>query len=120
MGGLEVSLHAFFTLPLDGGEWSTSPPGHSTPGERTLLPIEKEVGWSTEQIWTFSRRGNCSLNKQVQAERTVYLHVFQFSIHTVVAVLTFSGMILHGLCPPYCFHQLTKGDIWDMFIIYKV
>jgi hypothetical protein len=64
MGGVVVSLHAFFTTPLDGGEWSTSLPGHSTPGERTLPPIEKEVEWSTEQIWTFWRQGNCSLNKQ--------------------------------------------------------
>ena len=34
--------------------------------------------------------------------------------------LTLSGTELHGLCPPCCFQQLTKGDIWDMFIIDKV
>jgi len=48
MGGVEVSLHAFFTSPLDGVEWSTLPPGHSTPGEKTLTPIEKEVRWSPQ------------------------------------------------------------------------
>ena len=77
MDAVEVSLHAFFTSPLDGGEWSTSVLGHSTPGERNLLPIEKEIGWSTEQIWTFWRRGNCSLNKQVQDDRTVYISNLQ-------------------------------------------
>jgi len=64
MVGIEVSLHAFFTLLLGRSEWSTSLPGHSTPGERTLLPIEKEIGWSLEQIWTFWRRGKCSPNEQ--------------------------------------------------------
>jgi len=73
MCGVEVCLHAFFTSPLDGGEWSTSLLCHSTPGERNLFPIEKEIGWSTEQFWTFWRRGNCSLNKQVQDDRTVCL-----------------------------------------------
>ena len=75
MGGVEVSLHAFITSPLDGGEWSASLPGHPTLAERTLLPIEKEVGWSTEQIRTFWRIGKCSLNKWVQDDRIVYLHV---------------------------------------------
>jgi len=39
MGGVEVSLHAFFTSTLGGGEWSASLLSHSTPGERNLLPI---------------------------------------------------------------------------------
>jgi hypothetical protein len=64
MGGIEVSLHAFFTSPLDGGEWATSLLGHSTRGGRTVLPVEKEVGWSTGQMWTFWRRWKCSLNKE--------------------------------------------------------
>jgi hypothetical protein len=77
MDGVEVSLHAFFILALDGGEWSTSLPGHSTlhPWGKALLPIENEIRWFTEQIWTFWRRGNCSLDNQVQDDRTVYLHV---------------------------------------------
>jgi len=28
-------LHAFLTLALDGGEWSSSHTGYFTPGERT-------------------------------------------------------------------------------------
>jgi hypothetical protein len=33
--GVEVWLHAFLNLALDGGEWSASHPSHSTPRERT-------------------------------------------------------------------------------------
>jgi len=33
--GVEVQLHVFLTLALDGGEWSASRPGHFTLGERT-------------------------------------------------------------------------------------
>jgi hypothetical protein len=32
--GAEVSLHAFLTLALDGGEWSASRPGRFTRRER--------------------------------------------------------------------------------------
>jgi len=31
---VEVELHAFLTLVLDGGKWSASCPGHFTPEER--------------------------------------------------------------------------------------
>jgi hypothetical protein len=33
-GGVEVYLHAFLTLALNGGEWSASLPSHFTPRER--------------------------------------------------------------------------------------
>jgi hypothetical protein len=32
--GVEVQLHAFLTLALNGGEWSASRPGRFTPRER--------------------------------------------------------------------------------------
>jgi hypothetical protein len=38
-GGLEVSLHAFLTSVLDGGEWLASRPGRLAPKEGTLVPI---------------------------------------------------------------------------------
>jgi hypothetical protein len=38
-GGVQVWLH-LLTLTLDGGEWSTSHPGHPTPRERTSLPVK--------------------------------------------------------------------------------
>jgi len=31
---VDVQLHTFLTLALDGGEWSVSHPSHFTPGER--------------------------------------------------------------------------------------
>jgi hypothetical protein len=34
IGGVEVYLHAFLTLAIDGGEWSASPPG-----KEPLVPI---------------------------------------------------------------------------------
>jgi hypothetical protein len=33
-GGVEMQLHAFLTLVLDGGEWSASRPGRFTRRER--------------------------------------------------------------------------------------
>jgi hypothetical protein len=33
-GGVEVELHPFLTLALDGGAWSASGPGYFTPTER--------------------------------------------------------------------------------------
>jgi len=44
------------------------------PGERTLLPIENEVKWSTAYL-DILEKGICALNEQVQDNRTVYLHV---------------------------------------------
>jgi hypothetical protein len=35
-GGMEVQLHAFLTLALNGGEWSASFTSHITTRERTL------------------------------------------------------------------------------------
>jgi len=36
--GMEVYSHTFFTLTLDGGEWSASCPGRSTLKERAPGP----------------------------------------------------------------------------------
>jgi hypothetical protein len=44
IGGVEVNLHAFLTSVLDGGEWSTSHTGHSTPRERS--PGNRWIGGS--------------------------------------------------------------------------
>jgi hypothetical protein len=81
-GVVEISLHSLFTLPLDRGERSTSHPGHFTTGEITLVPIEKEAGWSAEQIWTFWREGNVHyISSPVLSDTTVCFHaryMFQF------------------------------------------
>jgi hypothetical protein len=37
-GGVEVYLHAFLTLGLDGDNWASSHPGHHIPGKRTSGP----------------------------------------------------------------------------------
>jgi hypothetical protein len=39
IGGVQAWLHSL-TLTLDGGEWSTSHPGHPTPREGTSLPVK--------------------------------------------------------------------------------
>jgi len=46
----------------------------------------------------------------------------QFSSQYILLLLflPLSGTELHAFRPPCCFHQLTKGDIWVMFIIDKV
>jgi len=40
--GVLVKLNLFFTLVLDGGEWSTSGPRHYTSKERTHFPLNPE------------------------------------------------------------------------------
>jgi hypothetical protein len=46
---VEVQLHAFLTLALDGGEWSASCPGCFTPGKESLVPTGyKEQSLSSE------------------------------------------------------------------------
>jgi hypothetical protein len=37
IGGVNVYLYALLTSALDGGEWSSSRPGHFTPRERAPL-----------------------------------------------------------------------------------
>jgi hypothetical protein len=53
-GGEEVySSYSFTTSALDGGEWSTSRPGRALPpGKGPPVPIEQEVGWAPEPVWT--------------------------------------------------------------------
>jgi hypothetical protein len=41
-GEMEVQIHEFLTLALDGGEWLASCPCHFTPRERT--PINRKLG----------------------------------------------------------------------------
>jgi hypothetical protein len=38
LGGAKVQLHPFLTSALDGGEWSASCPGRSTPGKEPRVP----------------------------------------------------------------------------------
>jgi hypothetical protein len=55
MAGIELQLHSFFTLTLDGGEWPTSHPDNFTPG---MNPGTHSVGgfggggaqWRSERI----------------------------------------------------------------------
>ena len=43
-GGVNVQLHAFLTLPLVGGVWSTSRPGRSTPKLQHWYPFNVRLG----------------------------------------------------------------------------
>jgi hypothetical protein len=56
MGGVEIQLHEYVTLELDGGEWSVSRPFRSTSGEVhhyanffmiRLLPFRVQISFST-------------------------------------------------------------------------
>jgi hypothetical protein len=46
-GGVDIQLHPFLTLLIDGGEWSDS---HL--GTWSLVPTELEAGWASEPLWT--------------------------------------------------------------------
>jgi hypothetical protein len=49
---VEVQLHAFLTLTLDGGEWSASHPG-------CFIPIStgEKAGWAPELVWMWWQSG---------------------------------------------------------------
>jgi hypothetical protein len=57
-GGVEIPIHSFLTLALDGQEWSALIHGHFTPP-----PIEREVGGlaaqSARALWKIE---NCPDN----------------------------------------------------------
>jgi hypothetical protein len=44
-GGVEVYIHVFLTLALDGGEWSASRPGHFTPSTHSIGDWVDPRGW---------------------------------------------------------------------------
>jgi hypothetical protein len=46
--GMEVWLHAFLTLALDGDEWSAA----LATGKEPLVPPGQEVGCAPEPVWT--------------------------------------------------------------------
>jgi hypothetical protein len=42
---VEVERHAFWTLAVEGGEWSGSSPGRFTPRERApRYPLDRRLG----------------------------------------------------------------------------
>jgi hypothetical protein len=45
VGGIDVYLHSFLTLALDGREWSLSDPGHITPMQRKGPYTHWMGGW---------------------------------------------------------------------------
>jgi len=54
--GVEVYVHAFLTLSVDGDKWSAARPGHFTLREELTKRIEQEAGWAPEPVWTRWRR----------------------------------------------------------------
>jgi hypothetical protein len=51
-GVKRYSSYSFITSALDEGEWLGLRPGLALPpGERTPVPIVKEVGWAPEPVW---------------------------------------------------------------------
>jgi hypothetical protein len=56
-GGVEVDLHAFLKLEIDGGGLSDSLPGRFVPrGKSPPVPTEYEARWTPESVWTRWRR----------------------------------------------------------------
>jgi hypothetical protein len=55
-GGVQVYVHLFITLAVDGGEWSASRPG-TCALEEIALSTHLIEGWvGPELIWTLYRR----------------------------------------------------------------
>ena len=49
-GWMEVQLHSFLTLALDGGEWSASRCCYLTSGKAALVPMEQKAGYAKELL----------------------------------------------------------------------
>jgi ABC-type glucose/galactose transport system permease subunit len=55
-GGSESRALPFFTSILDRSDWSASPHGHLTLGQKTLGTIRYEALWALKTVWTMWRR----------------------------------------------------------------
>jgi hypothetical protein len=52
-GESRYSSYSFLTSALDGGEWSTTRPGHALPQRKgPPVHIVRESGWASELVWT--------------------------------------------------------------------
>jgi hypothetical protein len=52
-GDRMYSSYSFLASAIDGGEWSTSRPGRSSPmGKGLPVLIRLEAGWASEMVWT--------------------------------------------------------------------
>jgi hypothetical protein len=52
-GERRYSSYSFWTLALDGGEWSASRHGRALPpGKGPPVPFVQEAGWAPEPVWT--------------------------------------------------------------------
>lgn len=60
MAGVEVQLHSFFTIALDGSEWPTSHPNNFTPG---VKPGTHSVGGCGGAREAQSRSGHIGEDK---------------------------------------------------------
>jgi len=56
--GVEVQLHSFLTMALDGSQWSVSLPGSFSPRRRATVLIEQEARSAPEAVWTYWSREN--------------------------------------------------------------
>jgi hypothetical protein len=75
--GEEYNSYSFSTSTLDGGEWSTSRPGHSLPPEKALpVPIVQEAGWASELVWTqwLEEKPYASAGDRIQVVQSVVRH----------------------------------------------
>jgi hypothetical protein len=76
--GVEIQLHTFLTLALDGGEWSASHPSHFTPEKRALVPTIKEAGWNPELVWTWWQREKFLVLARI---RTLVIQLIAWSLY---------------------------------------
>jgi hypothetical protein len=56
MEGAAVYFLSFLTLGIDSDEWSGSEFGRFSPGKVLFIPMEQDIEWFPEQVWTLWRR----------------------------------------------------------------
>lgn len=64
-----VQVHLLFISGTDGGEWSTSRPGHFNPGKERRDSLNNRFGRSQSRYRCFIKRKICSVATQIEIGR---------------------------------------------------
>ena len=88
-GGMEMQLHLFFPLALDGGASSALCCGCITPGKEPMVPIEWEADWAPALFWTlWSRKMSVAL-----LGIKLWFHVHP--AHNLVSIMTMLSWLFY-------------------------
>jgi hypothetical protein len=101
--GAESQIHSFLPSALDRVQWLALCPGQLNPGEGAPVPIEQEVGWALEWIWTFLEK-----RKSLAPTRIRIPDSLGCSLASILTRLSW--------LPIYCYEK-SHVWLWDVTLI---